>query len=94
MNLWELVAGLGGVVSLAGLSAAFRRYRRGEITLRYLLACVVGLASFISYALVSALSPDLATGIVTILLLVPALAAIVVLVRGHRKLREAGHSGR
>jgi len=84
MAVWALVAAVGAVVSLVGWAGFLRRYRRAEITGRYLLALTVGYASFVSYALLSALRPDTASGIVGVLLLLPAFVALVVVIRERR----------
>jgi drug/metabolite transporter (DMT)-like permease len=85
MTAWILVAVLGGILSLAGLSILFRRYREGVVTLRHLLAFVVGFVALASYALVSTLRPDITSGPVTVLMLLPAFVAIVVLIHEHQR---------
>jgi len=90
MIIWILVATIGGTLSLMGLLTLFRQYRQDRVTLRSLLACVLGYVAFVSYVLVSALRPDLTTGPVTVVMLLPAFVAIVVLVHEHRKARDAG----
>lgn len=94
MMTWILVAAAGGVLSLSGLAVLLRRSRRGEITRTYLWAMVVGYTSFVSFALISAFRPDLASGPVTIAILVPASVAIVVLIREHRRNADPHQSGR
>jgi len=85
MMTWVLVAAIGGALSVSGLVALLRRCRRGEITRTYLSAMVVGYISFVSFALISTLRPELASGPVTIATLLPASVAIVVLIREHRR---------
>lgn len=80
---WALIAVAGGVFLASGCLACVRRYRRGRMTGRSLSAILVGSSSFVAYALVSALRPDFASGPVAIALLLPALIAIVVIVREH-----------
>jgi len=69
MNIWLVVAAIGGVLSLWGLMVLFRKYREGEITRRYFLAIVVGYISFVSFVLMSAFRPDISTGLVTVVIL-------------------------
>jgi len=85
MNPWILVAAAGGIACIAGMTAVFGRYRRGEVSGRYLAAVVVGVLSFGSYALVSAVRPDLGTGAVSLLLLLPGLLAVVAVAREHER---------
>jgi len=88
MGIWMLAAVLGGVAALAGLVVVYFRFQRGEITGRYFGAVVLGLASFATYALISAFRPDLATGATSLIVLLPAFLAIVVLVREHERARK------
>jgi len=81
MGIWMLTTVLGGVAALAGLVAVYIRYQRREITGRYLGAIVVGLASFVTYAVISAFRPDLSTGAPGLIVVLPAFVAIVILVR-------------
>ncbi len=93
MTTWILVAAIGGCVSVAGFLAPVRRYRLGEIRGRELLAYVVGYLSFVSFALLTAFRPSFVDGVVTIVTLMPALAAVVVIVREHQR-RGTGSSRR
>jgi uncharacterized membrane protein len=90
MLIWILVATVGGILSLMGLITLFRQYRRDRITLRSLLAYVVGYVAFVSYALASALRPDIASGPASVAMLLPAFVAIVVAAHEHRRARDAG----
>jgi len=81
MLVWVSIAAIGGLLSIAGLAVYLGRYRRGAITLRYLLALVVGYASFVSFALVGALRPESTGAPWAVGILIPAFVAIVVLVR-------------
>lgn len=85
MYIWIFVAGIGGALSILGLLFFLRRYRRGEITRRYLLAIVVGYVSFLTFALVNAFHPDLTSGPVVIAILLPAFIAILIVIREHQK---------
>jgi len=80
MNPWSIVALLGAGLTLWGLVETFRRYREGAVSLRFVLAVVVGLASFGSFAVASAIRPDL-DGLATVAILLPAFVAIVVVAR-------------
>jgi uncharacterized membrane protein len=80
MIFWFVVAVIGVMLSLWGLFTLLHKFRRGEITRRYFIAIVVGYISFVSFALVNALRPDITTGLVTILMLLPAFIAILVVV--------------
>jgi len=85
MIIWISVAAIGGALAVLALVALLRRYRRGEITGRYLAAIVVGLVSFASFALLSALRPEFESGPATVIVLLPAFVAILVVIREHRK---------
>lgn len=89
---WVLIAVIGGLLSIWGLAVYLRRFRRGEITLRYLLAVIVGYASFVSFVLVGALRPESAGSPWTVGILLPSFVAIVVLIRerGRTRTRDAG----
>ena len=87
MTIWLVVAAIGAVLSLWGLTVVFRKYREGEITRRYFLAIVVGYISFVSFVLVSAFRPDISTGLVTVVMLLPAFIAIVVVIRERQSQR-------
>jgi len=88
MIFWIGVAVIGGVLSIWGLWVFWGRYRRGEITGRYLLAVFVGFVSYASFALLSAVRPELSSGPVALAVLLPAFLAILVLIREHRKAEE------
>jgi drug/metabolite transporter (DMT)-like permease len=95
MIMWMLVALVGGALSVAGLITLGRRYLRGEITRRSLLAFVVGYLGLVSYALLSALRPEITTGAVTLVMLLPVFIAIVVIIREHQRAHLTdGSSGR
>lgn len=85
MTTWILVALVGGFLCLAGFRTLVHRYRRGEVRGLYVLAVAVGLVSFACYALLSALVPAVVGGAVTLLILLPAFCAIVVLLREHER---------
>lgn len=85
MILWILVAIVGLTLSVAGFMALVRRFRRGTIRGRYLVACVVGYVALVSYAVLDAFRPAALTGPVTIAVLLPAFVAIGVLVHEHRR---------
>jgi hypothetical protein len=82
---WIFVAAIGGVLAVFWLLALFRRYRRGEITGRYLAAAVVGVVSVASFALLSALRPEFGSGPAVAIILLPAFIAILVVILEHRK---------
>lgn len=84
MIAWILIASIGGLISLSCLVILLRRYRRGDITQRYTIAMVVGYISFVSFAIISALRPEVASGWATITLL-PAFISIVVLIRERKR---------
>jgi hypothetical protein len=81
MLIWIVVAVFGGLLSLVGFLALVRRFRRGEIRRRQLLAYGAGLTSFVSAALLNALRPTDLNSSMTVILLLPALVAIVLIVR-------------
>ena len=85
MTIWILVAVVGGILSVVDVAALVRRYRRGVIRGRYLLACVVGCFSLASFAFLDAFRTAGVSGPVTIALLLPAFIAIGVIVREHRR---------
>jgi len=85
MNLWILVTLIGAGLAAVGLALFVRRFRAGEVTGRMLAAVVVGLVSFASYGVVSAVRPDLGTGPVSLVLLLPAFVAIVLVMREREK---------
>ncbi len=92
MYIWIFIAIIGGALSILGLMFFLRRYRRNEITLRYLLAIVVGYVSFLAFALVSTFRPDLASGPVTVAILLPAFVAILLLILERQKKRDRNES--
>jgi len=81
MMIWIAIAVLGLVLSVLGLLVFVGRYRRGEVSARFLLALVTGCVALAAYAAVSALRPDLGRGWPALLLLAPAFTAVIVLVR-------------
>jgi len=85
MTMWVLVAVVGAILSVAAFMALVRRYRRGTVRGRYLLAFMVGYVALVSFALLDALRPTGVSGPVTIALLLAASVAIVVIVREHRR---------
>ncbi|MDH3199018.1 MAG: hypothetical protein OEO21_12345 [Candidatus Krumholzibacteria bacterium] len=85
MMLWITVAVLGVVLSLLGLLVFVGRYRRGEVSGRFLLALMVGYVALVAYAVTSALWPEMGGGWPIILMLVPALAAVIVLITERRR---------
>lgn len=89
MAVWMVVAACGAVLSLTGLTVLVGQYRKGRISRRYLLAIVVGFASLASYALISALWPELGSGLISLLILSPGFIAIVILI--HER-QVTGHS--
>ena len=92
MIIWITAAVIGAIFSLIGFILLYGKFRRGEITRIYLAAFVLGFISFASYALISALKPDIMTSLLTLLLLLPAIIAIVVLVREHKHATTTGDS--
>ena len=89
MFSWIAVAVAGLALALAGIRVVFRRYRRGALRGSYLLAMIIGVSSFGSYAVVSVVWPELTTGPATIFMLLPAFVAIVLLVREHRWMSDS-----
>ena len=85
MTAWILVAVTGGVLSILGLLVFIRRYMRGEMSQLQLFAIIVGYVSIVSFALVSSLRPEFASGPVSIAILLSAFVAIVFLIREHQK---------
>ena len=81
MTTWLVAAAFGAVLSLWGLTVLFRKYRDGDITPRFFLAIVVGYISFFAFVLVSAFRPDITTGLVTVVILLLAFIAIIVVIR-------------
>lgn len=84
-TIWLLVAMIGTILALMGLWALFQRYRRGETSLGRLVACLVGFGSLASYAALSAFAPASMSGVVTMVVLAPALVAVVFLVRRYER---------
>jgi hypothetical protein len=84
MIMWLFVALAGVIAALCGFRALSRQYRCGELRGRYLLASAVGFVSFTAYVLSITLWPAAVSGAITLLLLTPALIAIVVVVREHQ----------
>jgi bacteriorhodopsin len=58
MAMWILVAVFGVLVSLVGFWVLVRKYRRGEIRGRYLVAVIVGVISLAAWALLTNLQPN------------------------------------
>jgi hypothetical protein len=85
MMLWVLVAVVGGILSVMGFVRLVRRFRQGAIRGRYLLAFGVGFVALVSFALLDALRPAVVSGPVTLAMLLPAVVAIVVIVREHQR---------
>jgi len=92
--LWMVISAMGGVLSLSGLAVLLRRCHRGEITRRYVLAVVVGYISFVSYAVLSALQSQALSGVLTVLVLLPAFIAIIVVVHERQRAGDEGRSRR
>lgn len=90
MSFWIAIATLGGAFAVAGMAGEIRRYRRGEITSRRLAALTVGLVSFMGYALATNIRPDDLSGPVAGAILLPALLAMVALIRDYRQTCSSG----
>lgn len=76
---WIAVAVIGLVLAMIGFLDLVRRYRRNEIRGRDLFAIVIGFLSLLSFAFLSAVRPDVLTGMLTIVILLPAFVAVVIL---------------
>ena len=63
MITWILVAAMGVILSFFGLRVVFRKYRRAEVSRRYFYAIIVGLLSFVTYALLSSIRPEMTSGV-------------------------------
>jgi drug/metabolite transporter (DMT)-like permease len=85
MMLWIAIAVLGVVLSALGLLVFVGRYRRGQVSGRFLLALVVGTLALVAYAVASALRPEMGHLWPAVLILLPAFAAVVVLVNERRR---------
>lgn len=94
MALWIVITAIGGVLSLSGLAVLLRQYHRGEITWRYVLAVVVGYISFVTYAVLSAVQSQALSGVLTVLVLLPAFLAIIVVVYERQRAGDGGRSRR
>lgn len=90
MQIWILVAALGGLLALAGVVRLHAGWRAGRISGRRFVATVVGLLSLIAFALVGNVTPELASGAVLLALALPGCVAIVVLVREHGRTQANG----
>ena len=49
MNFWIIIAAIGIILSMTGITVLIRRYLKGEITLLYLVSIIIGFLSFIAY---------------------------------------------
>jgi len=85
MMIWIAIAVLGVVLSVLGLLVFVGRYRRGEVSGRFLLALLVGYVALVAYAAASAFRPEIGRGWPALLMLLPAFAAVVVLVNERRR---------
>ncbi|UCF79466.1 MAG: hypothetical protein JSW03_04290 [Candidatus Eiseniibacteriota bacterium] len=84
MSLWLAVAGIGVVLAVGELVVLLRKFRLGEVSRRYFLAVLVGFDFFVLFAVLRALRPDIVTGPVTAVLLLPVFVSIVIVVREHQ----------
>jgi hypothetical protein len=84
MIIWSAIAVIGVALSLWGLMILLQKYRLAQISWRYFLAAVVGYVSFVTFAIVSAIRPATTTGLVTVFMLLPALLAVLVIIRERR----------
>jgi len=83
MLLWSVVGLSGATLAAAGALGLARRYSREEISLGTLVAWLVGFASFASYAVLVTFMAERVTGLVGLLVLLPAFVCLVVLVHRH-----------
>jgi hypothetical protein len=88
MALWVGVMAVGGLLLLWALALVVRQFRRGHVSGLYLFACLLGSLAFCAIVLVEVFAPDGARGATGLVLWLPALIAIVLLVRERRKLRR------
>lgn len=86
--IWIAVTVSGLILCLSGFKALVGQYRTGAISVRWLLVCMVGWLSFVSYAVADAIRPELMTGPVTIVWLLPAFIAIAVLANEYQANRS------
>lgn len=83
MIFWILAALLGLTFSLLGIRIIFKKYLRGEVSGRYLLSIISGFLSFVVYAALSSIKPEIMSGLITIAILLPVLIAILVVIHEH-----------
>jgi hypothetical protein len=88
MVTWILIAAIGGVFSIIGILILIQRYLRGEISQLYLFAIIVGYISFVSFALISSLRSEFASGLISVIILLPAFVALVFLIHQNQKSKK------
>ncbi|NIT61706.1 MAG: hypothetical protein GWN00_37550 [Aliifodinibius sp.] len=85
MIIWIPVALLGLILSSFGITVIFKKYLRDQVRGRYILAIILGFLSFVTYAVLSPVLPDIMSGEATIAMLLPALIALLVVIHEHHK---------
>lgn len=68
-----------------GYMFLYRKYRRGEIRGRHVLAVGIGLAAAFSYVIVGIFRPGSGDGLMTLLFLLPVAIAIAVIVGEYKR---------
>jgi 4-amino-4-deoxy-L-arabinose transferase-like glycosyltransferase len=86
MTFWIIVALVGVLAFCLGFLDLLRKFRRGDIRGRYLLAVIVAFIALAGWAVLSGLRPNAADSLVGLTMLAAALVAIVVIVREHQTL--------
>lgn len=86
MTFWISVALVGVLVFALGFLDLLRKFRRGDVRGRYLVAVVVAFMALATWAALSGLRPNAADSFVGLTMLAAALVAIVVIVREHQTL--------
>ncbi len=81
MTIWILLAAAGFILAAAGLLFIYRKACTGEMRMRCFFPYLIGFLSLLAYALTTALTPAHAAGILTLLILLPALASLVIVIR-------------
>ena len=88
MSFWIIITTIGGIFSLIGILVLIRRYLRGEINQLYLFSIIIGYLSFIAFVFVNNVYPESVSGLMKVIILLPAIIAVVVLVNQIQKSKK------
>ena len=85
MAYWIFIAIFGVVLAFFGLKSFYKKFRRNEVSIKYLLTIIIGIFSFLSYALLNSIQPEITNELVTTIILIPAFISILIVINENKK---------